>query len=222
MNDQLLAQLSDEDLALPEYYPLNLSIAWVAYGYKPLPTDYAYIVYDSRNLDKVDHKKFEDAQRAIHFFLRSGKIRSRYYGVTDHWSSNYYYEDDWKTLKAIEWSGSISGHDCRMFYLSEDEQINLTYHNIEINLSDLLAIYPLNQAKKVKCNAEITQIERRSFYKLIYGMAKAKYKYSANDRNSAVANIKTSLLNMGITLDDNTIRKYLRDAAEFVEADNEK
>ncbi len=222
MPHELLAQLSEEELKPPRYYPLNLALGWIAYGYKPLPLDYAYIVYDCKNLEQKDSKKFDDSERSLHLLLRSGKVKSRYFGVTDHWNGNHYHESDWKELKAIEWSGSISGKDCKMFYLSEEESINLAYHNIEIHLEDLLAFYPLDEAESSKDNVEITQTERRSFYKLVYGMAKAKYKYDPNERNSAVANIKTTLLNEGISLDEVTIRKYLKEASTFIKEDNEK
>ena len=57
--------------------------------------------------------------------------------------------------------------------------------------------------------------ERESLYKLIIGMAVAGYKYDPTAaRNDAVGDIYNDLEELGVAVDQDTIRKWLREAAQ--------
>lgn len=57
--------------------------------------------------------------------------------------------------------------------------------------------------------------ERSSCLKLIIGMAVKKYRYDPKAaRNSAVTNIANDLNELGIGIDVDTVRKWLKEAAE--------
>ena len=59
--------------------------------------------------------------------------------------------------------------------------------------------------------------ERQSLLKLAIGMAMKKYHYGpALAKNSAISNIATHLRELGIPLDEDTIRKYLNEAKELL------
>lgn len=69
----------------------------------------------------------------------------------------------------------------------------------------------------------LTETERNTMLKLIIGMAIAAYKYDPQaQRNPATGDnkgsIKASLDRYGITIDSDTIRKYLNEAKELIDA----
>ncbi len=58
---------------------------------------------------------------------------------------------------------------------------------------------------------------KETLLKMIIAMAVHKYKFNPDAmRNNATANIKTALLNVGLSLDEEIILKYLREAASLV------
>jgi hypothetical protein len=62
--------------------------------------------------------------------------------------------------------------------------------------------------------------ERESLLKLIIGMAIAGYKYDPKiSRNMATAEIASDLENLGIGLDVDTVRKWLKEATEMLTGD---
>ncbi len=63
-------------------------------------------------------------------------------------------------------------------------------------------------------------LERKTALKLIIGMAVKGYAYDPNaSRSNTVSEIKSDLEGLGIALDDDTIRKWLREATEFLPED---
>lgn len=60
----------------------------------------------------------------------------------------------------------------------------------------------------------VSETERKSLYKLIFGMAAGRYKYDPSDKKSAApAAIKFDLNKNGLAMDEETILKWLRKAA---------
>lgn len=66
--------------------------------------------------------------------------------------------------------------------------------------------------------ADITESERESLLKIIFGMALDKYGYTPGARNRATGentpSIHAALQRHGLSVDSDTIRKYLQEAAE--------
>lgn len=73
---------------------------------------------------------------------------------------------------------------------------------------------------KVDTEVKLSTLERTSLLKLIIGMAVEQYGYNPKvHRNSATANIKTDLESVGLSLDEDTIRKWLKEAADLLDGD---
>lgn len=228
MNNELLAFLSEDDLNLPEFYPLNLAIAWVAYKFRPITIDYAQIIYDCSSLDTIDTAKYKEAERAIHLLLRAGKIESRYCGCTDHWHNDYFSNNGWKVFNPIEWNGAILGKSSCMSYFDEEEQISISYHNIEIKLADLLKIYPLEKISdvqlsknnKIKTEKPFLPKEKEALLKILLGLALTNYTYDPKaSRTSTAREITDDLKLHGISVDEDTVRKWLTQAKEYLPPD---
>lgn len=65
--------------------------------------------------------------------------------------------------------------------------------------------------------------ERETALKLIIGMAMAGYKYNPRmNKNTAIADITNDLDKLGIAVSDDTIRKWLNEAAEHLPQEPEK
>ncbi|MBI3702030.1 MAG: hypothetical protein HY242_16505 [Afipia sp.] len=64
---------------------------------------------------------------------------------------------------------------------------------------------------------EPTPKERTSLAKILFGIAASKYQYDPNlIRSSAASRIRTDLATQGISLDEDTIRKYLQNSSAIV------
>jgi len=89
----------------------------------------------------------------------------------------------------------------------------------EVLFTDKEIIRPESRNIQLISN-EISEPERNSLLKLIYGMAKAKYDYSPNeDTRSTATGIKkgsiySDLSAVDLNMDVKTIRKYLKEAVE--------
>ena len=65
--------------------------------------------------------------------------------------------------------------------------------------------------------ADLGTLERESLLKLVIGMAIEGYKYSPDAaRNTATADIANDLAKLGLTMTDDTVRKWLKQAAKTV------
>lgn len=70
---------------------------------------------------------------------------------------------------------------------------------------------------------EIGSRERDTLYKIIIGMAIGGYRYNpALKRNEAIADIARDLELVGVTVSDDTIRKYIKEAADLIPQGREK
>lgn len=80
-----------------------------------------------------------------------------------------------------------------------------------------------NETQIIDALANVTKplatIERDSLLKLVIGMAVKGYSYDPNaKKNSAVTEIATDLEKLGLSLSDDTIRKFLKEGAEQLPA----
>jgi hypothetical protein len=67
---------------------------------------------------------------------------------------------------------------------------------------------------------EVSAKERTSLLRMIIGMAIGRYAYSPTKaKNDAPKRIANDLAKVGLSLDDDTIRKWLREAAELLPQD---
>lgn len=71
------------------------------------------------------------------------------------------------------------------------------------------------EADRISADKGLSQRERSSCLKLIIGMGVKKYRYDAAAARSATAtNIADDMHNLGIDIDVDTVRKWLKEAAE--------
>jgi len=69
---------------------------------------------------------------------------------------------------------------------------------------------------------EVSTRERDTLYKIIIGMAIRGYAYKPKaQRNNAIADIVRDLEHLGIPVSDDTVRKYIKEAAELLDGNNE-
>lgn len=212
--DKLIELLSKEDLELPEYYPLNLAICWVAYGDKPLPVDYANILYDVDNIENRDPEKFEQASKSLRFFLKKGDIESAYYGYTDFYQRECHHESASGNIQREDWSGEVDWQNSILCYYDMDAARNDKYLNIRVNTENLLRQFPIPKPQN-KTKENLSPKERTSLLKILYGLAVAKYKFDTHPRDTT-SKIHTDLLTNNINIDKSTIKKWLdASKAEF-------
>ena len=70
------------------------------------------------------------------------------------------------------------------------------------------------------CNKQLGSRERESLLKLVGGMAIYGYGYDPRQlRNDATSVIRDDLLALGLSLDEDTVRKYLKQGTEMVPRD---
>ncbi|MEN8949721.1 hypothetical protein [Planktotalea arctica] len=68
---------------------------------------------------------------------------------------------------------------------------------------------------------DMVDVERVSLLKLVAGMAIEQYAYDPGaQRNEAIKNISDDLDRLGLSLDRKTIRKWLKEACEFIDPQN--
>ena len=79
------------------------------------------------------------------------------------------------------------------------------------------SIYEFTENKSAKSES-LSQKERNTMLKLIVGMAVAGYKYSPVSKNNgdAIKEIQNDLADLDMSLSDDTIRNYLKEAVEKV------
>ena len=66
-------------------------------------------------------------------------------------------------------------------------------------------------------NKPLSTTERNTLLKLVIGMAVKGYRYDpAASKNAATKEIADDLAGLGITITDDTVRKYLKQAADAV------
>jgi hypothetical protein len=72
-------------------------------------------------------------------------------------------------------------------------------------------------AAKPSTKDGLSTVERNSLHKLVIGMAVAAYRFDpAADKSRVIPEIVADLEAVGISLSDDTVRKYLREAAEHL------
>lgn len=106
-------------------------------------------------------------------------------------------------------------------------RLNTARHSMGIELQSTLAQNEalLRENADLKAKVEspmrkgdtLSRRERESLMKLVIGMAIAGYKYRPGaNRNAATAEIAGDLATSGIPLDEDTVRKWLQEAAELL------
>ena len=92
------------------------------------------------------------------------------------------------------------------------------YYN-EVNKSTRMKqeIQHLKQQLEQDKNDSLKTIERKSLLGLVIGMAVDKFRYDPKmSKNPAVPNIQSALARQGIEMDEDTVRKYLKEAAALL------
>lgn len=110
------------------------------------------------------------------------------------------YATDWKSRYE-----ELEGHFNKQKQLLQDVTAHLQ------QATEMLKKRPSATEKPLKTR------ERDTFYKLVIGMAVAGYKYDPKaKRQDAISDIAGDLERLGISLSDDTIRKWLSDAAQLL------
>jgi hypothetical protein len=92
----------------------------------------------------------------------------------------------------------------------------LKLHNAELQNR----LNELGAAKPTKAAKDLPSRERDSVLKLVIGMALQGYRYDPKlKRSEIIADIRSDLEKSGVPLDDQTIRKYLKEGAELLPGD---
>jgi hypothetical protein len=80
------------------------------------------------------------AAKKLQMYLRTGKIRSRFYSYTDFWGGqpHHYPGNGWEELNADIWSETVDWKKNSLNYFDWECSINITYHDIQVNTEDLL------------------------------------------------------------------------------------
>jgi hypothetical protein len=95
------------------------------------------------------------------------------------------------------------------------EKLLKLYEKTKVELAGLRETELLNKGETVSAK------ERSSLLKLVIGMAVAGYRYDPQaKRNEASAEIAGDLARLGIPLDPDTVRKWLREAAQYLPHDH--
>ena len=107
------------------------------------------------------------------------------------------------------------GHQVADWKTVFDKQVKKT-KTLEVRIDELEAL--ISEAPSLspsKSQSAVTR-ERNTLLKLIIGLVIAGYKHDPNAaRSTTTAAIRRDLETLGMTLDEDTIRKILREAAEF-------
>ena len=106
MKDELLSELSEEDLAPPSYYPMDYALMWVAYGNKPINLDYAKIIYDNPP-SFLNIELFKNAEKKLLTYLRSGKISSQTMDYKKSKDGNYKRTGKFSPLEKDIWKNIL-------------------------------------------------------------------------------------------------------------------
>ena len=77
MSYELLTELSEEELAPPDFYPIEYALMWVAYGNQPINHDYAKIIYNKPPTSTALNSTLQSAEKKLLTYLRSGKISTK-------------------------------------------------------------------------------------------------------------------------------------------------
>ena len=111
MSHELLSELSEEELKPATFYPIEYALMWVAYGNKPINTDYAKIIYDKP--PKSTSSKVENAEKKLLTYLRSGKISAKTMGYEPNEDGKYSRTGKHELLEREAWKGNFD-----WFYLT--------------------------------------------------------------------------------------------------------
>lgn len=123
MSHELLAELSEEELKPPEYYPIEYALMWVAYGNKPINLDYAKIIYVDPPSCIVG-KVLKNAERKLLMYLRSGKISAKTMDYALDEKGKYVATGKYETLDHRTWKGHFGWDDCILAYSDMDVIMN--------------------------------------------------------------------------------------------------
>lgn len=97
------------------------------------------------------------------------------------------------------------------------DELNATIRRLNSRIAELEGGAQIVPKAKRASSDELGTRERETMLKLIIGLAKAVYGYDpAAKRGEAVKEIRGDFEKLGLSLSDDTIRKYLREGAELL------
>lgn len=153
MSQELLAELSEEELAAPDFYPIEYALTWVAYGNKPINPDYAKIIYG--NPPKViSNDKLESAEKKLMTYLRSGKISAKTSEYESDEKGKHVRTGEHVPLEREAWKGDFDWFDLTLNYC-DSEGVYYECTEIIVNTEELLKCKPVevdNPSKKANDN----------------------------------------------------------------------
>lgn len=223
MSEDLLSELSEEELAAPDFYPIEYALMWLSYGKKPINVDYAKIIYGAPP-KVINNAILENAEKKLLTYLRSGKITSKTMDYEENSVGKFISTGKHVTLEREAWKGSFSWLSRTLSYKGEG---NIYYEctDIIVSTKDLLSCNPVGKSvativKKTDPKSNFLPKEKDSLLKIVLGLVLTNYEYKPHaSRNSTSREIVDDLLLHGISVDEDTVRKWLSEAKELLPND---
>jgi len=224
MNNNLLAELPEEELAAPEYYPIEYALMWVAYGNKPINQDYAKIIYDPPP-KYMTTPLLKSAEAKLFTYLRSGKIAAKTMGYKKNKEGKYIRTGKYESLDRETWKGRFDWDDLNL-NCPDAKGVWYEYTDIVVNTKELLKCQPISLKIDEKNSDKSPAIliekplhlkEKETLLKMVIGMAMDGYGYDPLASKSPIpAQLSNILAEQGMALDVDTVRKWLKQGAELV------
>ena len=140
MENELLAELSPEELSPPEFYPIEYALMWVAYGNRPINPDYARIIYEKPPKDMIN-EKLEKAEKKLLAYLRSGKISAINMEYKQDDNQEWYPTGKYEPLDREAWKGDFNWRTVSLHY-DDDRGVRYECTHILVKTSELLQCDP--------------------------------------------------------------------------------
>ncbi|MBI1301935.1 MAG: hypothetical protein GC137_09810 [Alphaproteobacteria bacterium] len=227
MSNELLAELSEEELAPPDFYPIEYALMWVAYGNKPINSDYAKIIYD-KPPRAISNDKLQNAEKKLMTYLRSGKISAKTSEYEPNDKGKYVRTGKHDFLEREAWKGTFDWFDLTLNYC-DSKGVWYECTEIIVNTEELLKCVPIEDSLIKKANdnsSKKTKIlhpkEKETLLKIVLGLALTNYEFDPkSSRNSTAREIADDLSLHDISVDEDTVRKWLKESIEFLPRDKD-
>lgn len=226
MKENLLAELSEEELSPPDFYPIEYALMWVAYGNKPINSDYAKIIYDKPPTSTTLNSILQNAEKKLLTYLRSGKITAKTMEYKKNKDGKYVRTGKHEPLGREAWRGSFDWYNLTLNY-SDTKGRWYECTDIIVNTKELMQCDPIanknlteKSVKKPDLKQELSPREKDSLLKILLGLSLTNYTFDPKaSRNSTAREIADDLLLHGLSVDEDTIRKWLNEAKQFLPVD---
>ncbi len=225
MREELIAELSEKELRPPAFYPIEYALMWVAYGNKPINLDYAKIIYDTPP-KFISNEVLKNAEKKLIMYLRSGKISSKAMDYKKDKKGEYIKTGKGYSVNREMWGNKFDWVGLTLPYINKKDE-HFEHTDILLKTSDLLKCTPIESVvvskkliKKSVFKKDIISREKETLLKLLLGLALTNYEYNPLVmRNATAREISDDLLLHGLSVDQDTVKKWLDEAKQLLPQD---